>query len=117
MVSPDNIDSRHSSFQLDTRYSGCRRNLDYLLIYRTLRLIGLSQSALAGGKTATSNLIKNSATGKRFGEATIRHSKAGVVPASGELRRKYRQRRNGRLNRKPDESGVFLECASPPPFN
>ena len=50
---------------MDTRYSGCRRNLDYLLIYRTLRLIGLSQSALAGGKTATSNLIKNSATGKR----------------------------------------------------
>ena len=37
MVQPENIDSGHSNFQLDTRSSGYSRNLDYLLIYLALR--------------------------------------------------------------------------------
>ena len=36
MVYPKNIDSGQSNFQLDTRSSGSRRNMDYLLIRRTL---------------------------------------------------------------------------------
>jgi hypothetical protein len=37
MVWPENIDSGYSNFQLDTRSSGSRRNLDYLLSRRTLK--------------------------------------------------------------------------------
>jgi hypothetical protein len=33
MVQPENIDSGHSNFQLDTRCGGYSRNLDYLLVY------------------------------------------------------------------------------------
>ena len=36
MVKRENIDSGYRDFQLDTRDSGSRRNLDYLLIRRTL---------------------------------------------------------------------------------
>jgi hypothetical protein len=32
MVQPENIDSGHSNFQLDTRCGGYSRNLDYLLV-------------------------------------------------------------------------------------
>ncbi len=39
LVLPKNIDSGHSNFQLDARYSGCRRNLDYLQIHRTLSFL------------------------------------------------------------------------------
>ena len=37
MVQPENIDSGHSNFQLDTRCGGYSRNLDYLLVYLVLR--------------------------------------------------------------------------------
>jgi hypothetical protein len=37
MVQPENIDSGHSNFQLDTRSGGYYRNLDYLLVYLALR--------------------------------------------------------------------------------
>jgi hypothetical protein len=37
MVQPENIDSGHSNFQLDTRCGGYSRNLDYLLVYLALR--------------------------------------------------------------------------------
>jgi hypothetical protein len=37
MVQPENIDSGRSNFQLDTRCGGYSRNLDYLLVYLTLR--------------------------------------------------------------------------------
>jgi hypothetical protein len=36
MVKRENIDSGYPNFQLDTRDSGSRRNLDYLFIRRTL---------------------------------------------------------------------------------
>ena len=36
MVKRENIDSGYPNFQLDTRSSGSRRDLDYLLIRRTL---------------------------------------------------------------------------------
>jgi hypothetical protein len=36
MVQRENIDSGYSNFQLDTRPSGSRGDLDYLLIRRTL---------------------------------------------------------------------------------
>jgi hypothetical protein len=39
MVYPKNIDSGQSNFQLDTRSSGCHRNLDYLHIHRTLSFV------------------------------------------------------------------------------
>jgi hypothetical protein len=39
MVSPENVDSGHSSFQLDNCSSGCRGNLDYLQTHRTLSFL------------------------------------------------------------------------------
>jgi hypothetical protein len=42
MVQPENIDSGHSNFQLDTRPGGYYRNLDYLLVY-----LGRSSSRFA----------------------------------------------------------------------
>src|SRR4029077_12460650 len=36
MVQPENIDSGHSNFQLDTRSGGHYCNLDYLLVYLAL---------------------------------------------------------------------------------
>jgi hypothetical protein len=36
-LSAINIDSGHASFKLDTRYSGCRRTLDYLLSIHSLK--------------------------------------------------------------------------------
>jgi hypothetical protein len=38
MVERENIDSGYPNLQLDTRSSGSRRNLDYLLIRRTLTI-------------------------------------------------------------------------------
>jgi hypothetical protein len=36
MAKRENIDREYPNFQLDTRDSGSRRNLDYLLSHRTL---------------------------------------------------------------------------------
>jgi hypothetical protein len=38
MVQPENIDSGHSNFQLDTRSGGYYRNLDYLLVDLALKV-------------------------------------------------------------------------------
>jgi hypothetical protein len=54
MVQPENIDSGYSSFQLDTRSSGSRRNLDYLLIRRTLSEWGRMSRYLRQLKRAVS---------------------------------------------------------------
>jgi hypothetical protein len=39
MVYPENVDSGRSNFQLDTRSSGRRGNLDYLQTQRTLSFL------------------------------------------------------------------------------
>jgi hypothetical protein len=57
LVYPDNIDSGHSSFQLDPPYSGCRRNLDYLLIRRPpLKHAANSSTVQDGGKRRRSDM-------------------------------------------------------------
>ena len=49
----ENIDSGYSNFQLDSRSSGSRRNLDYILIRRTLTPLTYSKGA---GRQGGSNL-------------------------------------------------------------
>ena len=50
MVWPDNIDSGHASFQLDTRYNGCRRTLGHLLSIHSLKHAADSSTDHGGGK-------------------------------------------------------------------
>jgi hypothetical protein len=47
---PDNIDSGHASFQLDTRYNGCRRTLGHLLSIHSLKHAADSSTDHGGGK-------------------------------------------------------------------
>jgi hypothetical protein len=50
MVLPENIDSGRSNFQLDTRHSGCRRTLVYLLSIHSMKHAAVSSTDQGGGK-------------------------------------------------------------------
>jgi hypothetical protein len=78
MVWPDNIDSGHASFQLDTRYSGCRRTLDYLLsIHRTLKHAAVSSTDHGGGKRRGGGMATNRSR-------TRQQVRQGGIPCASE---------------------------------
>ena len=82
----------------------------------------LARDAIARRGTDASRLNTRVATRDRgprlIPSLNITSAKALTIiksrPATAE---EIQAEKEGRLNRKPDESGVFLECASPPPFN
>ena len=57
MVWRENIDSGYPNFQLDTRSSGSRRNLGYILIRRTLTPLTYSKGAGRQGVVTTSHRL------------------------------------------------------------